>query len=289
MPLNNNSIFSTHSIPGKVILFGEYDCIFGGPALTTVIHPDFEFIVKKNDSKIFKHPFHPESPAGKLLNEHTSQLAGYEVEWKDSYSTPIGVGSSSAQFLGALKLINPKLTTSDIDTKEVLNLYWKTTEEESKAGLRPSGVDVVTQWINKTAIITNEPFSLESIPSWNHSDVVFALVYTGEKMKTHEHLKKLKELKAADFLPLRKITEQAKTAFLNSDVSELSVLMRNYQFLLTKMQLADSAFYQKIETIQKQPGVLAAKGAGAQGGDCILILIEKKKLKTHFPEAYLVC
>lgn len=263
------------SCPGKIFIAGEYACIEGSPALVCAVGPEFSLEINKS-AQSKKHPFAELSPAGLYLAQHISLLDGITLSWNDPYATPIGVGSSSAQFLLSIAAISYLQDKPLPSAEEVLNLYWQTVGISQ--GLRPSGLDVVTQWIGGPLVVQNEPFSLRKLSNVD-CGAKFVLAYTGAKAKTHEHLKRLEangfpKKYSRCLTQLRDLTLKAVAAWEALRAVELGQTLNDYQTALSLGGLAPADFTAQIRTVQGWPGVLGCKGTGAQGGDCVLLLVE---------------
>ena len=262
------------SCPGKIFILGEYACLKGTPALVGTIEPSFRLALHNNPG--VNIPFHKDSPGGKLYSDNQDLFKDYQLEWHDPYKNPIGVGSSTAQFLLILKALCHLQEIELPAPSEILNLYWKYTSST----LRPSGCDLIAQIYGGIHVIKNSPFKIKEFKPLNDK-YEWLLAYTGEKIKTHEQLEELhskgfpgnyegalKELDNIIFSGLR--------AWEAHDITTLGKSLNKFHDILHEKIVA-SSFTDKIRTIQKWPGVLGCKGSGAQGGDCVLVLTNKEK------------
>lgn len=235
------------SCPGKVFVVGEYSCLIGGPALLLTCEPRFTF----------------------------SGTEGF----RDPYKTLIGVGSSSAQFI--LSVAVSKKGYAKKTPEKFLKLYWKS--HLSHGGARsicPSGVDVVAQVVGGPVLVRNKPFSARKLPFFKGAR--FILAFTGKKIRTHEHLSELVTrgfpMHFKDSLRnLRRCTLDVVSAWLSMDAQNLGDRLNQYQKLLFDASLCPEKHFKKIQEIQGWSGVFGAKGSGAQGGDCVILLIDHKK------------
>lgn len=275
--------------PGKIFITGEYSCISGGPALLGTVGPAFELFVEPISAVsgtprdrestapalAFESPFHPNSPAGLLLRKYADDVKDQVFRWIDPYETAIGVGSSSAQFILSLAAI-AKLREEPLPSPgDALRLYWNIVGDSQ--GTRPSGADVVAQWIGGPIVFRNEPFSADKLGPWDDASV-FVLAHTGKKAKTHEQLASLRERGfPSAFRPVLRsldaVTKTAIAAWRIGDAKALGAALNDYQRVLTEGDLAAPQFTTKFTEVQKWPGVLGCKGTGAQGGDCLLFLV----------------
>lgn len=261
--------------PGKVFLLGEYACLEGFPALVGTLAPEFSLRLTKDGFHPF--PFAPESPAGRYLSRHADRLAEYSLEWVDPYHAPIGVGSSSAQFVLAVEAVACLEDRPRPSPIELLQLYREITD--TVQAVRPSGADVVAQATGGVVLVHGDD-APQSLPPWK-AEGVFLLAFTGRKTKTHEHLS---ELKARGFpgrfaqalRELGDITRNGAEAWDRGDAVTFGKSLMSYQRALAAAGLAPADFTAAIERAAGWPGVIGCKGSGAQGGDCALFLVENR-------------
>ncbi|MBI2608041.1 MAG: hypothetical protein HYW47_00375 [Deltaproteobacteria bacterium] len=269
-----------YSCPGKVFILGEYACLKGTSALVGTFLPRFELKLlrkKKHEIKILI-PFHKDSPAGKLLLNNQELLSEYTLQWMDPYKTPIGVGSSSAQFLLSLNAVRDLKKKKLSSQEDILKEYWHYNPTHI---YKPSGCDVMAQLIGGITVIKNEPLKTKSVPLWRDESSSFLLAFTGEKVKTHEQLKELYQkgfphkyaptLSRLDNLVLNGIS-----AWERENPELLGKVINQYQQVL-HTSLVSTSYHSLIESIQSLPFVYGCKGSGAQGGDSLLILYKKKE------------
>ncbi|MBI3557542.1 MAG: hypothetical protein HY074_14870 [Deltaproteobacteria bacterium] len=265
------------SCAGKVFITGEYTCIQGGPALLGTVDPLFQLEAVRDAATSSRHasPFAAQSPAGLYLAANSDALTDVRLTWTDPYDTPIGVGSSSAQFILSVATVHALRGNPMPAAEKVLALYWSIVGDTQ--GLRPSGADIVAQWLGGPVVVCNEPFLAGKLDSWT-GDAQFILAYTGRKAKTHEHLLQLRARGfphefAPAFNQLNEITLGAIDAWKAQDAGKLGAALRLFQAALARGGLAPAEFTAELDPIQNWPGVLGCKGSGAQGGDCVLLLV----------------
>jgi mevalonate kinase len=268
---------------GKIFIVGEYACIEGGPSLLGTIGPDFSLTVARDGEQ--SHPFAKQSPAGLYLDSVAEVWREFKFEWRDPYDTPIGVGSSSAQFLLSVAAVAKLRREALPSASEVLKLYWKTVG--TSQGIRPSGADVVAQWLGGPVVVQNEPFMTRKLQPWKNDDAEFVLAFTGQKAKTHEHLKELRsrgfpEAFRDTLARLNEITLGAVEAWEIENSVLLGKSLTSFQNALDVGGLASPDFSAQLESLAKVPGVLGCKGTGAQGGDCVLFLVERTRRDSIF-------
>ncbi|MBI2026954.1 MAG: hypothetical protein HYS98_04015 [Deltaproteobacteria bacterium] len=305
-----------YSCPGKAFIFGEYACLQGFPALMMTFGPHFELLIKPFNTKSLRgeqhstwrsFPFHPNSPAGRLVADNQDILKNFQISFKQPPFGTYGIGSSSAEFLLCLEALYHLQKKEEPDLKTILELYWKYSYEEGKT--LPSGYDVLAQAFSVIQRLSSPPKSqhslglgIESVGSGirvkestfllveNKTPSVitlpslpdnfkFMLHYSGSKLKTHEHLNALSTsnffTKNALFIEsMNAMTTQGLQAWEKKDAPEVGKIMNEAQNLLSST-LGENQTSQIISEMQKKQGVLGVKQSGAYGGDCYLVLSHK--------------
>lgn len=292
-PDPQGGLINVYHCGGKVIILGEYSVLVGGQAVVGALKPEFELKVRRTDSYGIVHSFAPESAVGRLITraqvQHSDALGGVHFQWTDPYRTPIGVGSSSAQFILAYRAIHDLLSMKAPDSAVLLEDYWETVGNSQ--GMRPSGADVVAQNEGGVIVFRNHPFHLRKLDEepFAGQGMSFWLAYTGSKIRTHEHLKQLSErgfpVAFAGMLQgMEELVVAGLTAWRAGDATRLGDAMNRYQDIMNKAALSNEAVVNEITRAREWPGVLGCKGSGAQGGDSALFLIEdasKPQLEQH--------
>lgn len=275
----------TARCPGKVILLGEYSVMAGGPALVGAVAPYFELHAQKVlEGGALVHPFAAPSPAGLLCSQFVKrfggELEGVRLKWVDPYATPIGVGSSSAQFVLTYRVLSKILGLPPADAEHILQDYWDIVGDTQ--GLRPSGADVVSQLEGGVIHFVNEPFACQPLQLTIEGKFAgrFLLAFTGSKMRTHEHLKSL-ALRGYPgafepmFARMNAITAKGVAAWTENDVVAFGASLNAYQDVMNEFELSKDPVVRAVTAARHWPGVLGCKGSGAQGGDCALLLIRE--------------
>lgn len=284
--------------PGKVFILGEYSCIQGGSALLQTIEPGFELAVDAQSAagalsfQSFLEKVHPQSTAGKLLRENENYFRNKNFSWKEPYRFQTGIGSSSAQFLLLFEVLEGLEDGKKRDlafTENCLKEYWRFSE--NPAALLPSGADLLAQALGGPCVVQTTPkLAYKKLNSFAPStDAKLLLVFTGQKKKTHSVLEELKAKgfpEGFDLVNLEALTLQGISAWSSGDATVLGKTFHGYQKELEKLQISSNPnFSDLVESINSFNGVLGCKGAGAQGGDCILVLVQNKAmplLQNHF-------
>lgn len=241
------------NIPGKFFLSGEYAALRGMPTISVAVKPEFHFQSKPNQS--FK--FHPDSPAG-LLNPNELQGA-----LTDPYQGWGGMGLSTAEFL-----MNYAITHSGqkIQTLIAWQAYRKLLESHVNV---PSGVDLITQ-LEGGYVTTQMNLQLIEKQTWGFQRLSWCLALTGNKLKTHEHLKS--DLGDLNWSEVESLNSEINLSFKNKNETEFVKRLNDWRELLKKSRLETSLTTDLITQIKKDKNVLLAKGCGAMGSDAIWIL-----------------
>lgn len=246
-------------IPGKTFLLGEYAALQGESALILTTKPCFELDGTKAD----KHPFHQDSPAGRLL-----QNKDFRGTWKDPYLGLGGLGASSAEFLACY------LTLHDTcDIAHLLTTYQEHTN--TKTGLKPSGYDVLAQSRRGCVFININRQEIKEY-NWPFSDLAFLLIHTGKKLATHTYLQTNTAPKNTRLLS--NLADQGKSAFEQADADLLIQAVRGTYQELLKNNLVAAHTQTLIAKLETELPVLAIKGCGAMGADTVVMLVDSDKL-----------
>jgi mevalonate kinase len=271
--------------PGKIFIVGEYACLTGKPAIIATLKPDFKCVINEsleNINELDKNPFAEASPSGQYIKNHYKSFSKNQLTWFDPYEFPLGVGSSSAQFIFAAQAERYITSQPFLTHPEILSRYWDIIGETQ--GLKPSGLDIVSQFLGGTHLLSQGGIT-ESLENWNHAQATFLLAFTNVKTKTHEHLLNLKSLGfpekfKLDITDLNSITSLAHDAWRAKDPLKLGECLNSYQNILNRCGFSDASFQNKISYFSALKGVFGAKGSGAQGGDCVLLLADTDSLES---------
>lgn len=258
------------SVPSKTFLLGEYLALQGGPTLLLNTHPRFNLLVseKKFSELSTKEIFLRDSPAQKYLHKHQDFFKQFNLEFSDPYHGMGGLGASSAQFI-LLMAFRAFHLSQALTWQQLLDEY-QTYAWDGK-GYKPSGADVVAQlqggltYFDRKEEIVNKFI-------WPFQDYEFALIYTGNKINTHEYLKTHIEFSSDG---MQEIVLAAKTALLMSDINLFIATIQAYTKKLYSNKLVAPTSQALLTLIAKNPNILAAKGCGALGADVIFVLFKK--------------
>lgn len=259
---------STNSIPGKVFLLGEYAVLSGAPGLIASVSPRFSLSVAGGAAQAT--PFHPESPAGRLISEWKVQLDGKNIQFEDPFEGEGGFGGSTAEF--AL-LVNALGVDDAFDAHRE---YRKLVDRGQK--FPPSGADLIAQWKGGTHEVvpgksTRELTREVSAFHW----LLFSAGHLhGRKVPTHEHLAKLESRTADEFTSLTPALDLGLRALETADAIHLGQALTSFADRLADLGFEDAEAHGDRMAVLEVPGVLGAKGCGAMLADTFVVLCESE-------------
>lgn len=258
-------------IPSKTFLLGEYIVLKGGPAIVLTHGPFFK---AEAQAKSLKAPFNAASPAAQIAKK--LRFDSSTVLFTDPHNGQGGFGGSSAEFLAVLAQDSVKTNFKEAECWKARELYLSVASG--------SGVDVLVQAFGSGEESLLVAVDLEgkklkplNIPSLGAE---LRLFRTGQKLATHEHLKKVEPPHPDDLAPL---VQKAEGAFFKKDKKLFAECMNGYGDALATAGLLAAHSAAAVKDAREIPGVLAAKGCGAMGADVLAILHETG---TEIPEAY---
>lgn len=260
------------SVPGKSFLAGEYLAMKGGPSLLFSSKPRFELHTKTGAGKV--DGIHPESPAGKLIADHSAFFSKYDLKFIDPHEGRGGWGASTAQFLAAF-VFNEWRESCELETLKSLSIsrllesYWK--YAWNGEGHRPSGADLVAQYKGSLTFFERNTGHV-GLYGWTFSDIDFALVPTGKKLPTHEHLKTLADFDASG---IEAALEKVRSALTSGDSKEFVAGIAANAKALAALGFFAPYTQDFCKELSQKPGVLAVKGCGALGADVVMVVFDK--------------
>jgi mevalonate kinase len=261
------------SVPGKSFIAGEYLALKEGPSLLMASKPRFELRAQSGDGSVTD--IHPESPAGKLIRDHFEFFQNWDLEFVDPHEGRGGWGASTAQFLCAF-VMNEWRESCDLETlnnlsiSRLLESYWK--YAWNGEGHRPSGSDLMAQYKGALTLFEKRAGSVANF-SWLFPEIDFALIATGKKVATHEHLKALPDF---DETAIEAAMKQIRASLQTFNSEDFVSGIRANGEALAELGLVASHTQDMLKVLLQRPGVLAAKGCGALGADVILVVYNKK-------------
>ncbi len=254
------------SAPGKTFLVGEYLALRGGPSLLAATSPRFAL---ETDGASSASPFHPASPAGRLLAARGIDAANWA--FADPHEGRGGLGASTAQYLCAWTALRGRPPFGD----------WRALVEEYRgyawdgSGAAPSGADLVAQACGRLTVYDGAVAAAHSM-DWPFPDLAFTLLRTGRKLATHEALRAGASF---DEAALRAAAETATTALESGDGELFVSAVNAYGAGLRAAGLLARPSADLLRAIGEGSerhgfGVRASKGCGAMGAD-VLLLVHK--------------
>lgn len=249
--------------PGKTFLVGEYAVLEGGEAVLLGHGPQFHAEISAGTAS---SPFHPESPAGRWLQEHPFEGT---IRFQDPHRGQGGFGGSGAEFLSAWAA-ERALPTSEEERHAFAWAAW-----EASRAFPGSGADILTQAYGMNA---EEHFllridiparQLEPLPLRGGGTI--SLFHTGKKLDTHGALRSRPPLPLAR---LQEICLRAAEATRAGNFEWLAGEINAYGKALSSLGLLAPHSAETLEKLKGMKGVLAAKGCGAMGADVLLVAHE---------------
>lgn len=247
-------------VPGKVFIAGEYGALKGFPTLSVAVNPAFEFNSGSGELR-----FHPQSPAG-LLEGPLS----YEGSLYDPYMSTGGLGLSTAEFIVKYVKSHPAHKFSNQDAVKIWNEYRRLHGSHKTP---PSGVDLVTQVMGGYCV-TEWSKDRFAQTQWGFANLDWAVLLTGHKVKTHDHLASLQSL---DWNKTQALNEKIVQAFESQNEDAFVDSLIEWRQFLLDSNLEVGTTTEIVEALLDSHGVVAAKGCGALGSDAIFILFEKSE------------
>ncbi len=252
-------------IPGKTFLVGEYAVLLGGSALGLATAPCFEFSIGGKEVTTF----HSDSPAGKYLSRHSTN---HEINFKDPYlaqQVTGGFGRSTAEYLA---VITPSLIKQKAGIFEILKEY---RDLHSQQKVKPSGIDLVFQYMGGVTLADQQLNMFQNF-DWNFTSLDFALIYSGMKVPTHEHLASL-DLSALSELP--KLSSLICDLYSANNESEFLYQMGQWCELLKSKNLTHSHSLE-IRNLLESTGIIKlVKPCGALGADVLIVFFDRADKK----------
>lgn len=252
------------SAPSKTFLAGEYAVLSGGPALVINSEPRFSLIAKPGAGE--RHGIHADSPAGKWISRQSALLGDWDLEFVDPHAGRGGFGASSAQFLFVHALAT-FLQISVSRAMEGLNMNALLEDYKSMAMEPASGADVLAQAAGGIARVAA---GSASALAWPYADLDFAVIRTGKKINTHEHLAQL------SLEPLRALVAPATAVVEKFGSDEFLRTLQMFSLQLRELGLQAPETLALLSQIEAQPWCKVAKGCGALGADTVLVIFARK-------------
>ena len=267
---------SKSSVHGKLMLFGEHAVIYGYPCIVMTVLPRVYVEVEKTSG-----PLKIEAPQVKdtiFVEEAVKQFCEkYKVDNKiliktsSDFSSNYGFGSSSAVTVATIRALS-KLYKINISKKEIFDLGYKVVLNIQGVG---SGFDIASATFGGTLYFVTAGKIIETL---SVKYVPLVIGYSGTKASTTKIVKDLKP-NFKIFNDIKKIVEEAKISLVNSDWKRTGELMNQNHKLLQELGVSteklDNMCFSAVSA-----GAYGAKLSGAGGGDCMIALTPKNKIKN---------
>lgn len=260
------------SFPGKTFLIGEYAVLEKAPAILVNTKPRFYFSITKGNCTNY---FHPESPAGQWLKKYPQISESYCIESWDPYYGEGGFGLSSAQF--NLVYLLDGFLKGELPEKIDLFKMWKAYRSLEFSGQKPSGADIISQWMGDLCVFVPEPFKTHSV-KWPFPDLDFFLIRTGVKLNTWEHLNQIQTGK--HFSHLSVLAKQGVTYVENSDTENFVSILKEYADCLEQENLVHEKTQNFLNELKKIKQIITTKGCGALGAEVVVVFFHPKDKET---------
>jgi mevalonate kinase len=140
----------------------------------------------------------------------------------------------------------------------------------AQQGYRPSGGDMICQFMGQVTCM-DKVNQLYTTSSWPFSDLGFALIHTGNKVWTQDHLHQV-SFTESTFIALY---EQAVQAFFACEQAAFVQAFCQYQDNLVAEGLQALHTTQLLASLRSVPGFVAGKGCGALGAEVVCVLYER--------------
>ena len=291
------------SAPGKLMLLGEHAVVYNHPCLVTAIDQRMRASVEIQEDQFFeleapdvevsnyKKPLTElgkgNIPKGakfveitvKNIFEKYGVKKGIKIITRSGFSSQFGFGSSSASTVCTIKAVS-ELLGLNLSQREIFDFSYETVLDIQGKG---SGFDVAAAVFGGTLYFVTggkviEPLNIQSLP--------LIVGYSGVKADTVTLINNVKEKFANDndrlqkiYSEIEKIVEKARPFVIASDWEQVGSLMNENQKLLKELGVSidklDNMISGAIEA-----GAYGAKLSGAGGGDCMIALAPKDKIKS---------
>lgn len=263
-------------VPSKTFLLGEYVVLDGGPCLILTTPPYFELSCEPSNFEelsVAAQGIHPQSPAGKWLNQHADFFKNYHLHFFDPHQGKGGFGASGAQFIGVYQAIH-SIQRTICSIESLLKAYWEMFPQRTQ--VLPSGADLVAQIVGKITYWHRSEKKFAGL-EWPFEDLCYCLIHTGQKQTTHQNLQRFSPAVMAQ---MAKIVEDGYAAFRSKDTLGFIDAIAQYARWMKqeKRLVANSEAY--INFLERSCLIEAAKGCGAMGADVILVLVRPEKLQA---------
>lgn len=204
---------------------------------------------------------------------------GLRITTKSGFSSKLGLGSSSASVVCAIKGML-ELFKLNLTPKEIFDLSYQTVLDIQGAG---SGFDIAAAVYGGTLYFTTggkkiEPLTINNLP--------LIVGYSGIKADTvtlinevKEKAKKYPKIIERIYSSIGELVDLAKIKLLENDLESFGQLMNINQGYLEALGVSSSKLANMIYAA-RMAGAYGAKLSGAGGGDCIIAIAPDKNRKA---------
>lgn len=267
----------TFSAPSKTFLLGEYSVLRGGPCLLLASEPRFKMKIEVPGEGMVEG-VHMSSPAGRWVRLNNVDFQGVHGQFIDPHLGRGGFGASSAEFLFAylwsqFQHGSQSTLLERVDPFELRAAFLSLFEE---AVQKPSGADLIGQWMG--GLCEFRPLTSKAKHhQWKFNELDVALVRTGEKVPTHQHLEQVAEKDLSQLVRVTEATLQELSA-ANEDAFLEGII--EFQNCLSERGLTLLSTQQLLAKLMGLSPVRAVKGCGALGADVVAVFYEKDQKRA---------
>ena len=250
---------SVLTVPGKVLLMGEYSVIEGGRALYAAVKPGLQYSLEEGDEL---NP-HPESPLGVFQNEMDQRIGLKRV----SKSSGLGLGSSTADLIAGATFLLGRAS----ETETLWSWHRKHFPKASGGDLAVQNEAMRTDHGFYSIENRKEIAALESTPLF--AQIFLFQTSASHKQPTHVDLEKPRA--AFDLVKANALVEKFEMGIQNKDEKSLAVLSVWADWLHTLGLETDFAHLVR-SAFTSVPHVLGVKGCGAGLNDVFMVAVAKE-------------
>ena len=272
------------SAPGKLMLFGEHAVVYNYPCIMTTVSSKVSVEAEKISSQL--NIDNPQVKDNRFVEETVKLFCEkYKVDNKlliktySDFSSQYGFGSSAAVTVATIRALSD-LYKIKMSKKEIFDLGYKVVLNIQGVG---SGFDIAAATYGGTLYFVTGGKFIEPLTV---RDLYLVIGYSGIKADTTSVVNNLKlriqnsKLKYKKiFESIKKIVEQAKVSLINSDWKKTGELMNQNHKLLQELGVSTEKL-DKMCQAADDAGACGAKLSGAGGGDCMIALVPKDKIKV---------